>query len=384
MAWDDQQPPWGKPSGGPSSPEEIIAALIKKLKEGFSHGNGGGTAPPGERQPGGGPHFGGSAGIRKVVAIIGALLLFQVIYSSFYTIEPGERGVVLRFGKVRQKIAQPGLNFKIPLADEVIKVDIERVRKEEFGFRTKTPGQKTVYQKEGFDPESLMLTADKNVIDVEWIVQYKVRDPIDFLFKVENVRQSVRDVSQTAIRRIVGNMNFDYVLSNRDILAAATARELQASLDTYESGVNIVTVQLQDVNPPEPVKPAFNEVNEADQDMKRLVNEAEEAYNKVVPKARGQAKETLEAAHGYAVERVNESKGGTARFLAILKEYKAAKEVTRKRMYLETMQEILPSVADIYIIDKEQRSILPFLNIGGMNQVGRGAAPRAPLSEAPK
>jgi membrane protease subunit HflK len=359
MAWDDQQPPWGKP-GGPSSPEDLIAALIHKLKQSFS-GEGGTGGPTGQ---GGGPPAGRGKGLSTIILVILAVIAFQVIYSSFYTIEPGQRGVVLRFGKYN-KIAQPGLNFKIPLMDDVIKVDVETVRKEEFGFRTLVPGQKTEYEKKGYDTESLMLTGDKNVIDVEWIVQYKVRDPVDFIFKVANVRQAVRDVSETAIRRVVGNMDFDYVLSNREIVAADAARELQTALDTYECGVNIVTLQLQDVNPPEAVKPAFNEVNEADQDMKRLVNEAEEAYNQVIPKARGQAKEMIEESHGYAVERVNESKGSTARFLAVLKEYKMAEDITRRRMYLETMQQILPSVTDIYVIDKDQRSILPFLNITG-------------------
>ena len=366
MAWQDEQPPWGK-GGRPPSPEDFIAELLKKLKQTFGGGNG---RPPGEgdgQPPVGGQPPGLFGGIGKLLIIILAVILIQVVYSSFYTIEPGERGVVLRFGEY-SKTAQPGLNFKIPLVDTVRKVDIETVRKEEFGFRTKMPARQTVYQKEGYDSESLMLTADKNVIDVEWIVQYKVRDPFNFLFKVQDVRQSVRDVSETTIRRIVGNMDFDYVLSNREILAGTTAKELQNKLNSYEAGVDIVTVQLQDVNPPDAVKPAFNEVNEADQDMKRLVNEAEEAYNKVIPKAKGSAKQIVEEAHGYAAQRVNESKGETTRFLAILKEYQAAKDVTRQRMYLETMQAVLPTVKDIYVIDKDQRTILPFLDITGAKQ----------------
>jgi membrane protease subunit HflK len=370
MAWQDEQPPWGK-GGRSQSPEAFIAGLLKKLKE--SLGGGGSGPPPGggdEGAPtpsGGAPKglFGG--GMSKILIVILLIILFQVGNASYYTIKPGERGVVLRFGEY-SKTASPGLNFKIPLVDDVIKVDIETVRKEEFGFRTKVPGQKSIYQREGFDSESLMLTADKNVIDVQWIVQYKVQDPFNFLFKVQDVRQSVRDVSETSMRRIVGNMDFDYVLSNREILANTTAKELQAELNNYEAGVAIVTVQLQDVNPPDAVKPAFNEVNEADQDMKRLVNEAEEAYNRVIPKARGEALQIVEEASGYLAQRVNESKGDTSRFLAIMKEYQAAKEVTRKRMYLETMQEILPSVTDIYVMDKDQRSILPFLNVGGAQQ----------------
>jgi len=360
MAWDDQQPPWGQ-NKRPPTPEELIANLIKTIKAAFVGGGGQSRGGGGSGQSDDAPGNMWS-GFGKVAAIIVAVLLFNVVYSSFYTIEPGERGVVLRFGKY-SKTSSPGLNFKLPIVDDVIKVDVENVRKEEFGFRTRVPGQRTQYEKKGYESESLMLTGDRNVIDVEWIVQYKVQDPVDFVFKVRNVRQAVRDSSEMAIRRIVGNMNFDYVLSNREILAGATRREVQKTLDNYKSGVKIVTVQLQDVNPPDSVKPAFNEVNEADQDMKRLVNEAEEAYNGAVPKARGDAKKTIEEAHGYAVERVNVAKGETARFLDVLKEYQQAKDVTRRRMYLETMQDILPGIHDIYVIDKEQRSILPFLDI---------------------
>ncbi len=367
MAWQDEQSPWGK-GGKTPSPEDFIAEILKKLKQAF--GGSGGTPPgglDGDQGPSGSSPAKMFGGFGKILIIILAIVLFQIVNASYYTIKPGERGVVLRFGKY-SKTAPPGLNFKIPLVDTVTKVDIETVRKEEFGFRTRAPGRQTLYQKKGFDAESLMLTADKNVIDVEWIVQYKVSNPFDFLFKVQDVKQAVRDISETAIRRTVGNMDFDYVLSNREILAAETAKEMQDKLNSYEAGVDIVTVQLQDVNPPDAVKPAFNEVNEADQDMKRLVNEAEEAYNKVIPKASGDAKKIVEEAKGYAVQRVNESKGETVRFLAIMKEYQAAKDVTRQRMYLETLRDVLPTVKNIYVIDKEQRSILPFLDISGAKQ----------------
>lgn len=377
MAWDDQnqQPPWGKKKG-PQTPEELIALLLNKLKEFFDGSSGGGEkspsgsgGQPGQNASGPGP-FGN---IGRVGALVGIFLLVNVLYSSFYTIAPGEQGVVLRFGKYT-KTTSPGLNFKLPLMDEVIKVDVENVRKEEFGFRTKVPGQRTEFEKTGYGAESLMLTSDRNVIDLEWIIQYKVQDPIFFAFKVKDVKQAVRDISEVALRRIVGNMTFDYVLSNREMLAANTQREVQEALDRYQAGVKIVTVQFQDVNPPEHVKPSFNEVNEADQDMKRLVNEAEEAYNREVPKARGDAKKMLEEAHGYAVERVNLAKGEAARFLAILKEYKGGQEVTRRRMYLETMQEVLPKVTEIYVVDGDKGGVLPFLDVRG----GRKAAPTAP------
>jgi modulator of FtsH protease HflK len=359
MSWDNQQNPWGQ-NQRPPTPEEMIATLLRKIKLAFEGGNkssqGGGST--------GAVAAGNEGGLRLLGLAAGAAIVLLLAFSSFYTIQPGERGVVLRFGKY-SSTTMPGLNFKVPLIDHVHKVDIESVRKQEFGFRTRVPGQQTVYQKQGYDAESLMLTGDKNVIDVEWIVQYKVRDPADFLFKVIDVPQAVRDVTETAIRRTVGNMNFDYVLGNREVLAAATAQELQSSLDRYESGVKIVTVQLQDVNPPEKVKPAFNEVNEADQDMKRLVNEAEEAYNRVIPKARGQAKETIEGARGYAAERVNKSKGDSSRFLAVLKEYKFSEDVTRRRLYLEAMRTVLPAVTEIYVLDDNQRSVLPFLDMRG-------------------
>jgi len=366
MAFDDQQSPWGKKKG-PQTPEELIAALLNKIKEFFDGRSGGwkpgGSGAGGSATPGGsGPGFLG--GLGRLGVIIGLLFLANILYSAFYTIAPGEKGVVLRFGKY-VKTTTSGLNFKLPFVDEVIKVDVENVRKEEFGFRTKIPGQRTEYEKTGFDAESLMLTSDRNVIDLEWIIQYKVQDPVFFAFKVKDVKQAVRDISEVALRRIVGNMTFDYVLSNREMLAAATQREVQESLDRYQAGVKIVTVQLQDVNPPEKVKPAFNEVNEADQDMKRLVNEAEEAYNREVPKARGDAKKMLEEAQGYAVERVNLAQGEASRFLAILKEYKGGQDVTRRRMYLETMQEVLPKVSEIYVVDGNKGGLLPFLDVRG-------------------
>lgn len=359
MAMNDEQPPWGQKKK-PSSPEDILAAIIQKLKDSFAGDNGGSG-----RSEDGGPSSSGQspfAGISKIALIFVAVIVIQVVYSSFYTIEPGEVGIVLQFGKY-DRTTDPGLHFKIPYMEELTKVDVESVRKEEFGFRTRIPGTQSVLERRGFDMESLMLTGDKNVIDVAWIVQYKVNDPINFLYKVRNVSQAVRDASEMVTRRIVGNMDFDYVLSNREILAGDAKRELQGELDILECGVQIVALQMQDINPPDPVKPAFNEVNEADQDMKRLVNEAEETYNKVIPKARGNAKKIVEEAHGYAVQRVNEAKGETARFISIVAEYLNAKEVTRRRMYLEAMQEILPNVDHVYVMNKDQKSLLPFLDL---------------------
>ena len=358
MSNQDQQPPWGRKKR-PQTPEEMVAQLIKKLQDFFSE-----SKKPGSGSEGGEPpsSLNPMSLISKILPIILIVLLLQAAYSSVYKIAPSEVGVVLRLGEY-SRTTQPGLHFKIPYIDALYKVNVKKIRKQEFGFRSRFPGQQTTFDRSGYTKESLMLTADKNVINVAWIVQYVISDPNLFLFKVKNVAQAVRDLSESVTRRIIGNMDFDYVLSNRDLFAATVKQELQRELNNLEAGLELVTVQFQDINPPDKVKPAFNEVNEADQDMKRLVNEAEETYNRVIPKARGSAKRTIEEAHGYAIARINDAKGQTGRFLDILKEYKNAKDVTRTRMYLETMQEILPSVKSIYVIDENQKGPLPFLNL---------------------
>lgn len=356
----NEQPPWGKKKK-PTGPEDLLAALIQKIRDAFetnesSGGSDGPSAPP---QSGGSsvlPSFG------KILAIGLAVLLLQGLLSSFFTIKPGEVGIVLRVGKY-DRTAQSGLHFKVPYLEELYKVDVESVRKEEFGFRTRSPSVNSAFDRKGFGTESLMLTGNKDVIEVAWIVQYKVSDPFQFLFRVRDVSQMIRDASETVTRRIVGNMDFDYVLSNREILAANAKKELQSQMDRLQCGITLVTLQLLDINPPEQVKPAFNEVNEADQDMKRLINEAEETYNKVIPKARGSAKQIVEEAHGYAVERINRANGETTRFKAIVKEYQGNEEVTRQRLHLEAMQDILPKVQEIYIMDKAQSNLLPFLDL---------------------
>ena len=360
----NEQPPWGKKKKKPATPEDFLAALIQKIRDSFNDQDKKKKPSPDGGDPGSGEEPNFLAGIGKVALIIIAIVLFQIVYSSFYTIEPGEQGIVLRFG-LYTRTAEPGLHFKIPYVEDMIRVDVKSVRKEEFGFRTRTPGKNTVFKKQGYDLESLMLTGDKNVIDVAWIVQYTVSDPVNFLYKVRNVTQAVHDASETVTRRIVGNMDFDYVLGNRGILAEMAKVELQHDLDKLECGVNVMTLQLLDITPTDAVKPAFNEVNEADQDMKRLVNEAEKTYNEVIPKARGSAKQIVEEAHGYAVQRINQAKGETNRFNAIVAEYLNAKEVTRRRMYLEAMQEILPEVDHVYVMDGSSQTVLPFLDLTG-------------------
>ncbi len=363
MSNEDQQPPWGR-KNKPQTPEEIVAALINKLQDFFSNKKK--PAPPQDGQGPATPPTSPFASIAKILAVLLVILVVQGVYSSFFKIAPSEVGVILRLGEY-SRTTSSGLHFKIPFIDHLYKVDVEKIRKEEFGFRSRIPGSRTSFDQQRYDMESLMLTADKNVINVAWIVQYRVQDAYTYLFKVKDVRQAIRDLSESVTRRVVGNMDFDYVLSNRDLLAAAVKLELQDELNGLFPdkipGVNIGTVQFQDINPPDTVKPAFNEVNEADQDMKRLVNEAQETYNRVIPKARGSAKKIIEQAYGYKAQRINNAKGETGRFLDILKEYNNAPDVTRRRMYLETMSLVLPNVQSVYVIDKNQQSPLPLLNI---------------------
>ncbi len=357
----DNQPPWGKKK--PQNPEDFIAQILDKIQDFFSEEKK--STSSNQQRPSSAAPPSPTANFGKILAVLLVIGLLYGVYSSFFKIAPSEVGVILRLGKY-SRTTPSGLHFKLPYIDKLYKVDVERIRKEEFGFASKTSSSYLRANRD-YDMESLMITADKNVINVAWIVQYRVGDPYSWLFKVANVQQAIRDMSESVTRRIVGNMDFDYVLSNRDLLAASVKRELQEMLDGLfpenRSGVKIGTVQFKDINPPDPVKPAFNEVNEADQDMKRLVNEAQEEYNRVIPKARGNAKKIVEEAYGYQATRINEAKGESQRFLDILKAYKGSPEVTRQRMYLETMKQVLPGVKQIYVLDKNQQSPIPLLNL---------------------
>jgi len=297
--------------------------------------------------------------------IILGIIILVVLFSTFYAVGPDEVGVIKRFGRY-MRITDPGLHMKIPFAESVTKVKVKRIFKEEFGFRTLRPGVRTVYTPEKWEDESLMLTGDLNVAVVEWIVQYRIVDPYKYLFKVRDVRKTIRDISEVVMRMVVGDRSVDEVLTVGRMEAATQAqKKLQEILNFYDTGIKIVTVKLKDVNPPDPVKPSFNEVNEARQDRERFINEAWQAYNKVIPKAKGEAEKVIAEAEGYAIKRVNRAQGDANRFLAIWKEYKRAKDVTRKRMYIETLSKVLPRVGKIYVVDSEQKTLLPLLSLEG-------------------
>ena len=297
--------------------------------------------------------------------IIVILLVIIGLAQTVYSVGPDEVGVVQRFGKYVANTA-PGLHMKLPFGiDRVTRVKITAIETEEFGIRTLKAGVRTTYSARSYLQESLMLTGDLNILDVQWIVQYRRADPVKYLFATRDPGKNVRDVSEVVMRRLAGNYSVDEVLKeSRDEIGARAQVEMQKILDKYETGIKVITVKLQNVNPPDEVKPAFNEVNEAEQEKERFINQAWEAYNKVVPRARGEAEKTIREAEGYALDKVNRAKGDTERFLAVLEEYKKAPDITKKRIYLETMSEVIPTAKQKYIIDSKQSTILPLLNIG--------------------
>jgi membrane protease subunit HflK len=312
--------------------------------------------------------------LRTIRWIIIGIILMIFLLSSVFTVNPEEIGVIQRFGKYT-RVVSPGLNFKLPFGIETVKkVPVERQLKEEFGFRTKTPGVRTEYATRAFQQESLMLTGDLNAGEVEWIVQFRISDPYKFLFKVRNAISTFRDMNEALMREVVGDRSVSEVLTiGRVEIANTVTTKLQELCDQYETGIKVDQVVLQDVNPPDAVKPAFNEVNEAQQEREKLINQARSEYNKVIPKARGDASRIIEEARGYAVERVNQARGEATRFNAIFKEYIRAPEVTRQRIYLETMNDILPRVGRKLITDKEATGILPLFQFSkeGISKEGK-------------
>ncbi|NOZ63186.1 MAG: FtsH protease activity modulator HflK [Calditrichaeota bacterium] len=304
---------------------------------------------------------------RKFITYGAAIIVLIIIFfSSFYTIKTEEVGVIKRFGKyVRTTL--PGLHFKLPLGVETLtKIKGSRyIFREEFGYRTTKPGVRSEIRRDrSLLSESLMLTGDLNIATVEWVVQYRIKDPKSYLFNVRNIRKTIRDVSESVTRQIVGDHSVDEVwILLRPKIALNIKENMQKILDKYHTGVEVETVELQDVNPPEKVRPAVNQVNEARQEMEKLINQANEAYNKVIPRAKGEAEKTISQAEGYALDRINRAQGDASKFDAIYKEYRLSKNVTRRRMYLETMSKILPKIERKYVIDKDQRGLLQLLQL---------------------
>lgn len=297
------------------------------------------------------------------VIVVFFLIIFG-LKGSIYSIGPDEVGVVQRFGQY-VRTTEPGLHGKLPFGmEKVTPIKVKKIFKEEFGFRTTIPGVRSVYATKKYPEESLMLTGDLNTLDVQWIVQYKVSDPVKLLFQTVDPIGNVRALSEVVMRRLCGDYTVDEVLTTkRQEVADLAETQLQGLLDKYQTGIDVVTLKLMDVNPPEEVKPAFNEVNEAKQEREKMINEAWEEYNKAIPRARGEAVRTINQAEGYALDKVNRAKGEANRFLATWEEYQNAPDITRKRMHLETLAIVLPKTEKQYIIDSDQTSILPLMRL---------------------
>jgi membrane protease subunit HflK len=339
MPWDDRQDkgdgsPWGR---GGTSPEEFL----RRFGEGFKVK---GPSP---------------------LWILLIIVLVYAIYSCFYKIDVEEQGVIQRFGKY-VRTTERGLHVKLPVGiEKVTKVPVKRVLSEEFGLRTVRAGIRTEYApSRQYLKESLMLTGDLNVAIVPWIVQYRIHDPYRYLFKVRNVRETLRDLAEAIVRQVVGDRSVNEVLNRRQVIADEAKVELQKALNEADTGIRLVNLELKTTNVPEPVQPAFNDVNKATQDKQKMIRAAEEQFNREVPAAEGAARKVVQEALGYEIDRVNRAEGDASRFLALWRQYKEAPDVTQSRLYLETMMKVLPRVGQKYILDHDQKGILPLLDLG--------------------
>ena len=304
------------------------------------------------------------AGRLRAIALI--VIAAVLLMGSIYTIDPEEVGVVLRFGEYVRS-TDPGLHFKAPLGIErVTKLPVQRQLKQEFGFRTQRADVRSQFTTRGLGDESNMLTGDLNAAVVEWVVQYRIDDAEEFLFRVRNVEETLRDMSEAVMRQVVGDRTVDEVLTvGRQEVADLVEVRLQELCDQYVNGVKVDQVVLQDVNPPDQVKASFNEVNQAEQERETKINQAQSEYNKVIFRARGLAQKTVSTAEGYALNRVNRASGEADRFNSIYSEYRKAPEVTRRRIYLETLDEVFNKAGRKVVLDDQLEGVLPLLDLEG-------------------
>ena len=312
---------------------------------------------------------------KRVRKSIGPAMLFWLIvlalavvagFSSVYVVDETENAVITRFGKYQQTVGS-GLHVKLPFGiDKNYNVDIKTLRAEQFGFKTIKSGRNNEY-KNNIAEESEMLTGDLNIVDVEWVIQYKVVDPRQWLFNVYEREQTIRDISRSVINTLVGDRAiFDVISADRSTIQNLAQEQMNENFKALGLGINVTTVQFQNVVPPVEVQAAFEDVNKASQDMKRLINEGKEEYNKEIPKAQGEADRQIQVAEGYASERVNMAKGDVARFNAVYEEYKRAPKATKERIYLETMAEIFGSETKPELIDSELENLVPVKNLNNI------------------
>ncbi len=336
--------------------------------DGGSGGGGNGGVPP-QMEDFINKFKGGNFSWLPVVLVL-VVVLFYLGSSMVYRIEQNEVGIVQRFGKY-QRTAYPGLHFKLPRGmEKITPVPIKRINTEEFGFRTEKSTDRGSFSSDTrlYDQqnvgESLMLTGDLNVAVVPWIVQYRIDGPRDYLFNVRDPILLLRDMSEASMRLVVGDRSINEVLTSRKEIADEAQQILQQEMNAAGSGIYIAEVELQKTNVPPEVQPSFNKVNQSLQKKEELIQEARKDYNQEVPAAKGEADRVVKAAEGYAVDRVNRAQGDARKFIDVYNEYKVAKDVTRRRLYLETMAKVLPKLGDKYIVDAEQKNFLPLLRLG--------------------
>jgi len=349
------QGPWGGGSGRGSGGRQNqgppdLDAILRQLKDQFS-----------QFLPSGGP--------RGIIAFAIIAVIALGAWTAYYTVPSDSVAVVQRFGKYLKEVP-PGLHFKLPLGiDSAVIVPVKRQLKQEFGFTT--PGASDPYQSpQDGRRETEMVTGDLNAALVEWVVQYRISDPVKYLFEVREPGGTLRYVSESVMREVVGDRTVDEVITiGRQEIEIEALTKMQALSTKYEMGISIDQVQLKNINPPAPVQASFNEVNQAQQEKEKLINEARRDYNKVIPLAEGEKDQRIREADGYRLKRINEAEGDVARFSALLAEYRKAPEVTRRRIYIETLQDVLPDIQSKIIIDEQARSILPLLNLDQQKEV---------------
>jgi membrane protease subunit HflK len=313
-------------------------------------------------------HITAGGNLRNITILVFLGLIGLGLWTAYYTVPSDSVAVVQRFGKYLKEV-QPGLHFKLPLGVDIATiVPVKRQLKQEFGFTT--PGASDPYQspRDG-KRETEMVTGDLNAALVEWVVQYRISDPVKFLFEVREPSETLRYVSESVMREVVGDRTVDEVITiGRQEIETEALTKMQALSTKYAMGISIDQVQLKNINPPEPVQESFNEVNQAQQEKEKLINEARRDYNKVIPLAEGEKDQRIREADGYRLKRVNEAEGDVARFSALLAEYSKAPEVTRRRIYIETLQDVMPGIRSKIIVDEQTHGILPLLNLNSQQE----------------
>ena len=345
--------PWGRRPQSPPDIDQLLEKTINRLNGLFGGG-------------GSGQNNNGSVGKLLTIALL--ILIGLSLWSAYYTVPSDSVAVVQRFGMYLKEVS-PGLHFKLPLGiDKTTIVPVKRQLKQEFGFVT--PGASDPYQgaRDG-RRETQMVTGDLNAALVEWVVQYRISDPVKFLFEVREPAETLRYVSESVMREVVGDRTVDEVITiGRQEIEVEALVKMQELSTKYVMGISIDQVQLKNINPPKPVQESFNEVNQAQQSKEKLINEARREYNKVIPLAEGEKDQRIREADGYRLKRINEAEGDALRFNALFEEYQKAPEVTRRRIYIETMQAVMPNIESKVLMDDDGSGLLPLLNLDGQKE----------------